>query len=31
MATARNLRQMGLPVADIVKATGLSVEEIEKL
>ena len=31
MATARNLRQMGLPVADIAKATGLSAEEIEKL
>ena len=31
MATARNLRQMGLSVADIAKATGLSAEEIEKL
>lgn len=30
-ATARNLKQMGLPAADIVKATGLAAEEIEKL
>ena len=28
---ARNLKQMGLPVADIVKATGLTAEEIAAL
>lgn len=31
LATARNLKQMGLSVTDIAKATGLSPEEIEKL
>lgn len=30
-ATARNLKQMGLPIADIAKATGLSEEEIRQL
>jgi predicted transposase/invertase (TIGR01784 family) len=28
---ARNLKQIGLAISDIVKATGLSEEEIEKL
>ena len=28
---ARNLKQMGLPIADIIKATGLSAEEIDSL
>ena len=31
LATARNLKQMGLTVSDIIKATGLNSEEIEKL
>lgn len=31
LATARNLKQMGLPATDIAKATGLLLEEIEKL
>ncbi len=31
LATARNLKQMGLSVTDIAKATGLTPEEIEKL
>jgi len=26
-----NLKQMGMPVSDIIKATGLSPDEIEKL
>jgi len=30
-ATARNLKQMGLSVDDIVKATGLTADEIERL
>ena len=28
---ARNMKQMGLPMADIAKATGLSEEEITEL
>ena len=28
---ARNLKQMGLPISDIIKATGLSAEEIDSL
>ena len=31
MTIARNLRQMGIPTADIAKATGLSMEEINSL
>ena len=31
LVTARNLKQMGLSVTDIAKATGLTPEEIEKL
>jgi len=31
LKTARNLKQMGMPVSDIIKATGLSPDEIEKL
>jgi len=30
-ATARNQKQMGMPESDIIKATGLSLDEIEKL
>ena len=29
--TALNFKKMGLPIADIAKGTGLSIEEIEKL
>jgi len=29
--TARNLKQMGLDISQISKATGLSIEEIEQL
>ena len=29
--TALNVKKMGLPIADIAKGTGLSIEEIEKL
>ena len=29
--TAVNMKRMGMPTADIVTCTGLSVEEIEKL
>ena len=31
LTTAKNLKQMGLTVSDIIKATGLNSEEIEKL
>ena len=31
LATARNLKQMGLSIADIAKATGLSAEQLEGL
>lgn len=31
LETARNLKQMGIPVNDIARATGLSIVEIEKL
>lgn len=31
IAIARNLRQLGLSVADIAKATSLTIEEVEKL
>ena len=31
IAVARNLHEMGLAVEDIVKATGLSAEEIKRL
>lgn len=31
MSVARNLKLMNLPIADIVTATGLAVEEVEKL
>ena len=31
LETALNLKSMGLPIADIAKATGLSIEEIEQL
>ena len=31
LATARNLKQMGLSVANIAKATGLSAEQLERL
>ena len=30
-SVARNMKQIGLAISDIVKATGLSEEEIEKL
>ncbi|MDH5825863.1 hypothetical protein [Sphingobacterium faecium] len=31
MAIALEFKKMGLPIADIAKATGLSIAEIEKL
>ena len=31
MAIARNLKSMGIGVADIIKATGLTVDEVAKL
>ena len=31
MLTAKNLKTMGLSIADIIKATGLSEEDIMKL
>ncbi len=31
LETAKAFKEMGLPIADIAKGTGLSVEEIEKL
>ncbi|CDS96919.1 hypothetical protein BN1088_1432355 [Sphingobacterium sp. PM2-P1-29] len=31
IAIALEFKKMGLPVEDIVKGTGLSIEEIEKL
>jgi len=31
LETARNLKQMSMPVMDIIKATGLSLDEVEKL
>lgn len=31
MLTAKNLKAMGLSIADIIKATGLSEEDIMKL
>lgn len=31
LETARNLKQMGMPVSDIAKATDLSADEVEKL
>ena len=30
MATAKNLKQLGVDVETIAKATGLSIEDIEK-
>ena len=31
LETAKAFKEMGLPIADIAKGTGLSVEEVEKL
>lgn len=31
LIAARNIKQMGLPIADIMRATGLSEEEIQQL
>ncbi|MGJ1534899.1 hypothetical protein ACR784_07765 [Sphingobacterium multivorum] len=31
IAIAMEFKKMGLPIADIAKGTGLSIEEIEKL
>lgn len=31
LETAKNLRSMGLPVEQIVRATGLSLEEVQRL
>ena len=31
LAIARELKKIGIPIADIAKGTGLSIDEIEKL